>query len=197
MRFPTMLLPMRCGVLMELPFGPPDAARVGEKKDDPKEPEDHALGRSRGGFGTKIHILCDDVGNPLHFHLSPGHVHDSRMLDTLLQGADEALHDDDGVALAWPIKLAGDKGYRADWIDEYLLELGINPVIPSKANENRSARPVVFDKQAYRRRSIVECLIGWLKESRRIMTRFEKTAINFGAMVKLAFIHRYFRICGV
>ena len=100
-----------------------------------------------------------------------------------------------GVALAWPLKLAGDKGYRAKWIDEYLLELGIKPVIPSKANEDRDARPVVFDKSAYRRRSIVECLIGWLKESRRIATRFEKTAINFGGMVKLAFIHRYLRLC--
>lgn len=198
MRFPTTRRPMRCGVLTQLPFGRHDAAQVGEKNDDPKEPDDHALGRSRGGFGTKIHILCDDVGHPLHFHLSPGHVHDSRMLDTLLQSADEALNDDEGVALPWPVKLAGDKGYRADWIDEYLLqELGIQPVIPSKANENRNARPVVFDKAAYRRRAIVECLIGWLKESRRIVTRFEKTAINFGGMVKLAFIHRYFRICGV
>ena len=69
------------------------------------------------------------------------------------------------------------------------------PVIPSKANEDRNARPVAFDKTAYRRRSIVECLIGWLKESRRVLTRFEKTAINFGGMVMLAFIHRYFRLC--
>lgn len=117
------------------------------------------------------------------------------MLDTVLVSADEALHDEDGVAMAWPLKVAGDKGYRAAWIDEYLLELGMIPVIPSKANEDRDARPVEFDKAAYRRRSIVECLIGWLKESRRIVTRFEKTATNFGAMVKLAFIHRYFRLC--
>ncbi|PCC72531.1 Transposase DDE domain-containing protein [Nannocystis exedens] len=97
--------------------------------------------------------------------------------------------------MAWPVALAGDKGYRANWVDQYLLELGIQPVIPSKENEDRSLRPVAFDSAAYRRRSIVECLIGWLKESRRIATRFEKKAINFGAMVKLAFIHRYLRLC--
>ncbi|MCP4444585.1 MAG: transposase [Myxococcales bacterium] len=56
---------------------------------------------------------------------------------------------------------------------------------------------IAFDKRSYRRRSIVECLIGWLKESRRFATRFEKTAINFGGMVKLAFIHHYFRILGL
>lgn len=117
------------------------------------------------------------------------------MLDTLLVGADEALHDEQGRPIAWPVALAGDKGYRAAWIDEYLLDLGITPVIPSKEGDNQDNRPVPFDKAAYRRRSIVECLIGWLKESRRIATRFEKTAINFGGMVKLAFIHRYLRLC--
>ena len=93
-----------------------------------------------------------------------------------------------------PVAVAGDKGYRADWIDEYLLGLEIKPVIPSKENEGRSARPVEFDRGAYRRRSIVECVIGWLKECRRVMTRFEKSAKNFGGMVKMAFIQRYLRI---
>ena len=91
--------------------------------------------------------------------------------------------------------LAGDKGYRADWIDESLIALGIAPVIPSKENEDRSARPVEFDKEAYRRRSIVENLIGWLKKSRRVFSCFEKTAKNFGGMIKIAFIQRYLRLC--
>jgi len=162
---------------------------------DPGEPDDHALGRSRGGWGTKIHILCDGAGIPLHFHLTPGQAHEGRVLDTVLVGADETLEDQHGTLMAWPLALAGDKGYRADWIDRYLLELGINPVIPSKENEDRRLRPVAFDKAVYRRRCIIECLIGWLKESRRIVTRFEKTAINFGAMIKFAFIHRYIRLC--
>ena len=93
----------------------------------------------------------------------------------------------------WPVALGGDKGYRADWIDEYILELGISPVIPSKANEDRDARPVEFDRETYRNRNIVERLIGWLKESRRIFSRFEKTAKNFGGMMKMAFIQQYLR----
>ena len=90
--------------------------------------------------------------------------------------------------------MAGDKGYRADWIDEYLMELGIRPVIPSKENEDPNTRPVEFDRDDYRGRNIVERLIGWLKESRRIFSRFEKTAKNFGGMLKMAFIHRYLRL---
>lgn len=164
------------------------------KKSDPREPLDHALGRSRGGFSTKLHLVCDSEGHPLHFHLTPGQAHETTALEDLLQGVDAEVRDQDGVRIAWPLALAGDKGYRAEWIDDYLLQLGIKPVIPSKENEDRAARAVEFDSEAYRRRNIVERLIGWLKESRRVFSRFEKTALNFGGMLKLAFIRRYFRI---
>ena len=164
------------------------------KKRDPEEPSDHALGRSCGGFSTKIHILCDSQGHPLHFHLTAGQVHESTVLDTLLQGAEANLINNEGEPIAWPLAIAGDKGYRADWIDEYLLDLEIDPVIPSKNNEDRDARLIEFDREAYRGRNIVERLIGWLKESRRIFSRFEKTAKNFGGMLKMAFIQRYLRL---
>jgi transposase len=59
---------------------------------------------------------------------------------------------------------------------------------PQNWDEDREARPVEFDRQAYRRRSIVECLIGWLKECRRILSRFEESSKNFGGMTKRAFI---------
>lgn len=127
----------------------------------------------------------------MEFHLTAGQTHESTVFDVLLECADQQLVDRKGIPVAWPVSLAGDKGYRADWIDEYLLELGIQPVIPSKENEDRDARGVEFDKELYRRRSIVEQLIGWLKESRRIFSRFEKTAVNFGGFIKIAFIRRY------
>ena len=139
-------------------------------------------------------MLCDAIGHPLHFHLTAGQAHESTALDEVLIGADEALFDAQGEPIAWPVALAGDKGYRADWIDEYLLSLGIRPVIPSKENEDRGKRKVVFDKETYRDRNIVERLIGWLKECRRICTRYEKTAKNFGGMITMAFIQRYLRL---
>lgn len=102
--------------------------------------------------------------------------------------------DQDGEVIGLPVKLAGDKGLRADWIDEYLLELDIEPVIPSKCNEDRQARGIDFDAVAYRDRNIVERLIGWLKECRRILTRFEKSAKNFAGMIRMAFIRRYLKL---
>lgn len=111
----------------------------------------------------------------------------------MLSRADAHLVDQSGEAVAWPLALAGDKAYRAHWIDAYLLELGIEPVIPAKANEDRNARPVAFDVQAYRQRNVVERLIGWIKESRRVFSRFEKTATNFVGMITMAFIRHYLR----
>jgi len=48
-----------------------------------------------------------------------------------------------------------------------------------------------FDKQAYRNRYVIECCIGWLKECRRIATRFEKLAVNFLAIIKVAIMRKY------
>ena len=127
--------------------------------------------------------------------MTAGQAHESTAVLPLLQGADQTITDIEGDPVAWPVALAGDKGYRADWIDEALLELGIRPVGPSKENEDRDNRLVKFDREAYRRRNVVECLIGWLKECRRVFSRFEKTAKNFGGIIKIAFIERYLRLC--
>lgn len=139
-------------------------------------------------------MLCDGQGHPLHFDLTAGQTHEAAAFDVVMMGADASLIDADGKPLAWPVSLAGDKGYRADWIDDYLLGLGIKPVIPSKCNQDRATRPVTFDKRAYRDRNIVERLIGWLKECRRVFSRYEKTAKNFAGMVRMAFIQRYLRL---
>ena len=100
----------------------------------------------------------------------------------------------DGVPVAWPFAIAGDKGYRADWIDEMLDDMEITPVIRSKENQDRDARLVEFDVEQYRKRNIIERLIGWLKECRRVFSRYEKTAINFRGMIKMAIVQRYLKI---
>ena len=112
----------------------------------------------------------------------------------LLSGIDNELTTGAGDPVPWPQAIAGDKGYRAEWIDKLLLELGVSPVIPSKANEDRDSRAVEFDADRYRRRNIVERLIGWLKECRSVFARYEKTAVNFAGMIKMAFIQRYLKI---
>jgi len=95
-----------------------------------------------------------------------------------------------------PKRLAGDKGYSYPRIRRWLRRYRIGAVIPQRSDQvkRHRGRPVKLDKDSYRRRSVVECCIGWLKTCRRLATRFEKLALHFLAMVKLAIIRRYLRI---
>jgi transposase len=94
-----------------------------------------------------------------------------------------------------PSRLAGDKGYSYPRIRRWLRRHRIAAVIPQRSDQvaQHRGRPLQFDSETYRRRNVIECCIGWLKECRRIGTRFEKLALNFLAMVKLAIIRRYLR----
>ena len=93
-----------------------------------------------------------------------------------------------------PRQLAGDKAYSVRRVRDWLRARGIEPVIPHKDNEHARHDPAVwFDKVAYRQRAVVEQCVGWLKECRRIGTRFEKLAVNFHGMLQLAMIWRYLK----
>lgn len=94
-----------------------------------------------------------------------------------------------------PRKLAGDKGYSTQKLRDWLKQWSITPVIPHKDNEKARHDPKTkFDKEAYRGRHVVEQCVGWLKEFRRVGTRFEKLAVNFHGMLQMAMICRYLRL---
>lgn len=77
---------------------------------------------------------------------------------------------------ARPEKLLGDKGYDANAIRDDLDERGIEPVIPPKTNRKE---PIEYDRDAYKRRNLIERCVNALKQCRRIATRYEKTARAF------------------
>ena len=93
-----------------------------------------------------------------------------------------------------PATLAGDKGYSYPRIRQWLRRHAIRAVIPRRTDQHPEDGRVRFDRATYRRRSAVERCVGWLKECRRLATRFDKLAVNFLAMIHLAFIERYLRI---
>ena len=145
---------------------------------------DEALGRSRGGFTTKIHLRCEGYGKPVIFTVTGGQVHDTRQVSALIsRGAIRRIGQ--GRPRLRPTKLVGDKAYSSRSIRLALRKRGIIPVIPTKANERRQPG---FDREAYRQRNIVERLINRLKNFRRIATRYEKRAVNYLAMITLGAI---------
>jgi len=91
-----------------------------------------------------------------------------------------------------PKALAGDKGCSCRWIREWLRQRNIRAIIPRKSNEIVDER-IRFDAENYRQRNVVERCVNWLEECCRIGTRFEKLAIGFLAMLKLAIIEQYLR----
>jgi transposase len=95
-----------------------------------------------------------------------------------------------------PLRLAGDKGYSFPQIREWLRRHHIEAVIPQHKDqrERHQGRALKFDREAYRRRNVVERCVGWLKECRRLATRYEKLAVNYLAVVHLAMIQRYLRL---
>lgn len=133
---------------------------------------DEDLGRSRGGFGTKIHAGFDALGNPVGFHLSPGQDSDITHAETV-------------VGDRTPGAVLGDKGYDSDAFVESLQKRGIEVVIPSKKNR---VVPRVYDKVIYKERNKAERGFNRLKQFRRVATRYEKRSRNYLGMVLLAAI---------
>lgn len=149
-----------------------------------EEPDDHALGYSRGGFSTKIHLLCDSRGTVLGIPVTPGQRHESRAFEPTMQRV--YLPQRRGRR-RWPRRLAGDKGYSYPRIWRWLRRRRIGRVIPTRKDQPRVAD---FDKAAYRRRNIIERVVGWFKENRRLLTRFDKLAVNYVAFWIIAALVR-------
>ena len=135
---------------------------------------DHALGRSRGGFSTKIHLKTDFGGLPIAFDLTGGEASDSRNFETLL---------DIGPDLN-PRAALGDKGYDSKSNRDATRQRGICPAIPYRSNTKDM--PAFFPKSLYKARARIEQAVGKLKRFKRIALRCEKTAQNYGSFVALA-----------
>jgi transposase len=152
-----------------------------------QEPEHHALGRSQGGFGTKVHLVCDGHGILLAIWVTPGQRHESQALAVVLLRAQRPRR---AGRRRWPRRVGADKGYSYDGIRQWLQRHHIGAVIPTRADQERQK---TFDRAAYRRRSKIEQVVGWYKECRALGTRYEKLAVNYVALWMIASIEKLLR----
>ena len=152
---------------------------------DPRDGESvEALGRSQGGFSTKLHLRAEGGGKPIVAVLTGGERHEQIALEALLDNG-AIRRASRGRPRLRPRRVAGDKGYSSPTARRRLRRRHIRPVIPSKSNQRRQP---YFDREAYRQRNRIERLINHLKQFRRIATRYEKRGINYLAMVMLGMI---------
>ena len=158
------------------------------------EPADHALGRSRGGVGTKVHLVTDGRGLPLALHLTGGQRQECEVLEPVLEAVRIRLPR--GRPRQRPAALAGDKAYSFPRLRRWLRARHVRAVIPERRDQqdrrrHRPGRRPAFDRVAYRQRNVIERAVGWLKERRRIATRYEKLAIQYLAMLYVGLIEKY------
>lgn len=127
--------------------------------------------------------MTDGRGVPLGALVTAGQAHESKSFEALM----------DTVCIRGrrrPDAVAGDKGYSYPRIRAWLRRRRIEAVIPTRSDQPRER----LDKRKYRRRNVVERCVGWLKECRRVATRYEKLAAHYLAMVRLAMIQRCLRL---
>jgi transposase len=130
-----------------------------------------ALGRSRGGYGTKAGVLADSHGRAVGFVLAPGQAHEAPLAPALL----DMVPDGPGWVVA-------DKGCSSNAIRTQVWDMGARPAIPAKRNE----APVRCPDWIYKHRNEVERLWGRLKEWRAVATRYEKLAQSFMGVLCIA-----------
>ncbi len=132
---------------------------------------------------------------------SPGQQHEGTVCTRLLASVRVRTSAAGGRPRSRPELVVADRGYDAGAFRRHLRRRRIRCVIPEKRvpagkRRERRGRPPAFCGATYRRRNVVERVVGRLKEHRRIATRFEKLASSFMAMVKLSFVRRCFRMLG-
>jgi transposase len=129
---------------------------------------EEALGRSKGGFTTKIHAATDALGNPIRLTLTAGNRHDVTQAEALIEGWETE-------------RVIADKGYDSDQVLAAVEAIPAEVVIPPKANRLEQRE---YDQDFYKERHLIECFFNKLKQFRRVFSRFEQTARNY-----LAFVH--------
>ena len=132
--------------------------------------------------------MCEGAGKPITAQLTPGQQHEATMLEPLLDAV--AIGGKPGRPRRRFEVVAGDKGYDSTAARQAIAERGSTPLIPHRKLRDGSypAGSEGFDKIQYKRRNVVERLIGRIKECRRVATRYDKLAVTFRSFILLAFI---------
>jgi transposase len=138
-------------------------------------------------------VLCEGEGKPITVTVTPGQEHETTQAAPLLDQV--CIRGRAGRPRRCFERVGGDKGYDSRAVRQDIRRRGSVPVIPHRKQPNGEYPPSAqgFDKVTYRRRNVIERLIGRLKEYRRIATRYDKLAESFRCFILLGFIRMWLK----
>ncbi|MFF2364838.1 IS5 family transposase [Streptomyces sp. NPDC058122] len=169
------------------------ARRKGHRNEG--EPEDHGLGRSRGGLSTKVHLASDSRARPLAVRITAGQACDAPAFEAVMASI-RVPRSGPGRPRTRPDAVLADRAYSSRAIRSHLRRRGIRAVIPQPSDQvghrlrrgRNGGRPPAFDAEAYKQRNTVERCINRLKQWRGLAMRTDKLAIAYQGALHLAAI---------
>ncbi|WP_443333407.1 IS5 family transposase [Streptomyces sp. CB02115] len=164
---------------------PPDPPACG---DGPKRGlRDPALGRSRGGLTSKIHLACDSRGRPLAFVVTGGDTNDCTRFTTVMDASECPGSDRDGP-VPGPIASWATRATARKRSARGSAAGASRTRFPScrPGRQTGPARPPTSDREVCKHRNVVERCFNRLKQWRGIATRYDKTAQSYEAAATLA-----------
>lgn len=164
------------------------------------QPRGEALGRSRGGLTTKIHLAADTRCRPLSRITTAGHRHDCLAFEAVMAGI-RIRRQGPGRARTRPGRVLGDKAYSNRAIRSHLRRRQIKATIPKPASHQahrlrrgrNSGRPPQFDAEIYKQRNVVERAINKLKAYRAVASRYDKRDYMYRGTIDIASIRIWLR----
>ena len=130
-------------------------------------------------------VLVDGQGTPLGVHLDSASPAEVKLAEVTLQTV-RVSGLGPGRPRTRPERVIADKAYDSDPLRQRLDKRGIELIVPHRRNRKKAPTQDGRPLRRYARRWIVERTNAWLQNFRRLVVRYERSALTFLGLIHMA-----------